>query len=171
MFQRLLDRSSTAGRNRSGSGRRDTHPVLALQRLIGNHRTTQVIARDRKKGGERAKKKEATLAHQVRVGDLGPIEIEPGAVADWVAKKKDAGDPVVSSKTGEHSEQLKALADKKGKIDKIEFQEIVGENTWVIIRFRNARIRGYSVDGETEHWTVVGYDEVNREQTSIGKAR
>ena len=170
MFQRLLDRSSTAGRHRSGSGRRDTHPVLALQRLIGNHRTTQVIARDRKRGG--GNKKQATLAYQVRVGDLGPIAIEPGAVADWIAKKKNAGDPVVSSKKGDHSEKLKALAaDKKGKIDKIEFQEIVGENTWIIVRFRNARIRGYSVDGETERWTVVDYDEVNTEQTSIGKAR
>jgi hypothetical protein len=83
--------------------------VLALQRLIGNHRTTQVIARDRKRGG--GNKKQATLPHQVRVGDLEPIAI------------------------------------------------------------RNARIRGYSVDGETERWTVVDYDEVNMEQTSIGKAR
>ena len=168
MFQRLLDRSSTAGRHRSRSGRRDTHPVLALQRLIGNRRTTQLIARDRKKGG--GSKKKATLAHQVRVGDSGPIEIEAGAVADWVAKK-DGGDPVVTSKKGDHSKELKRLSESRTKVDKIEFQSIVGENTWVIVRFRNARIKGYSLDGDTESWKVVDYDEVNREQTSIGTAR
>jgi hypothetical protein len=163
MYQRDHDRSSAPGRTRSHPAHRPrgVHPVLALQRLIGNRATVQVLAR---KGGK------GTFEHSVKIGKLGPIEIKGGNLGDWV-EKKDPEDLVVTTTKGKHSDDLKRMSEGKERIDTIEVQSIVGENSFVVIKFRNARIRGYAADGKTEQWKAVEFDAVNRAKTSIGAAR
>ena len=144
--------------------RRNVHPVLALQRLIGNRGTTRVLARQKKNKGQ--------FEHSVKFGKVGPIEIKGGNVADWVAKKTP-DDLVLTTTKGKHSDELKRMSESKERIEKLTVQSVVGENTFVVITFSNARIRGYSAEGsdKTEDWKVVDFDAVHRETTSIGKAR
>jgi hypothetical protein len=94
-------------------------------------------------------------------------------VGDWISHKADAADLVVTTVTGPHSEALKKLADGKTRVDTIEVQTISGENTWIIVTFTNARIRGYAADasGKTEQWKAVDFDHVDIKRTSIGKPR
>ena len=146
--------------------RRSASPVLALQRLAGNRGTTQLIARERKKSAG------GTYENSVKVGSLGPIEITGGNVGDWVAKKIPDTLEVTSTK-GKHSDGLKGLAEKRTKFDEIKVQAITGENSWMIITFKNARVMGYTSDeaGKTESWRLVDFDGVHRESTSIGVRR
>lgn len=165
MFQRDHNRSSEPGQTRSRPAlpRRSAHPVLALQRLIGNRGTTRVLARQ---------KNRASFEHSVTIGKLGPIEITGGNIGDWL-DKKDPDDLVVTSTKGKHSDELKRMSDSKARIDTIEVASVVGENSVVVITFKNARIRGYAADesGKTEQWKAVDFDAVKRAKTSIGTAR
>ena len=78
----------------------------------------------------------------------------------------------MTSTAGEHSENLKGLAEKRTKFDEIKVQAITGENSWMIITIRNARVMGYSSDGDkTESWKLVDFDGVHFESTSIGVPR
>jgi hypothetical protein len=121
MYQRGRHRSSAPGQTRPHT-RRSAHPVLALQRLIGNRGTVQVLARQ-----------EPPVVRAQREGR----QARPG---------RDQG--------GQH-------------------RRLVGENSIVVITFKNARIRGYAADesGKTEQWKAVDFDAVNRAKTSIGAAR
>jgi hypothetical protein len=163
MYQRQHDRGSAPGQ--AGRPRRGPHPVLALQRLIGNRGTTQLLAREKKKN-------KGQFEHSVKFGKLAPIQITGGNVADWVAKK-DPENLVLTTTKGKHSDELKRMADSRERIEKLTVQSVVGENTFVVITFSNARIRGYTAEaqGKTEDWQVVDFDAVHRETTSIGKAR
>jgi hypothetical protein len=145
--------------------RRSVVPVLALQRAVGNRGTTQVLARKGPDG--------ASFENSVRVGKLGPIEVTGSNVADWTGKRADADDLDVTSVKGKHSDELKRLSESRTRVDKIEVQSIVGQNSWVIITFKNARIRGYAADdsSKTEHWKAVDFDAVDIKRTSIGKPR
>jgi hypothetical protein len=166
MYQRDHDRSGEPGQTRSRTEpprcRAGANAVLALQRAIGNRGTVQMLAR----------KNRASFEHSVKIGKLGPIEIKGGNIADWIAKK-DPEDLVVTSAKGKHSDELKRMSDSKARIDTIEVQSVVGENSIVVITFKNARIRGYAADesGKTEQWKAVDFDAVNRAKTSIGTAR
>jgi hypothetical protein len=162
MYQREHDRNIAPGQ--TGRTRRGAHPVLALQRLIGNRGTTQLLARQKKNKG--------TFANSVKFGKLAPIEIKGGNVADWVAKK-DPENLVLTTTKGKHSDELKRMSDSRERIDTLTVQSVVGENTLVVITFSHARIKGYTADGpgKTEDWQVVDFDAVHRETTSIGKAR
>jgi hypothetical protein len=165
MYQRDHDRSSEPGQTRSRPTlpRRSAHPVLALQRLIGNRATTRVLAR----------KKEGTFEHSVKVGKLGPIEITESNIADWIGKKNPEDLILTTTKGKKHSDELKRMSDAKTRIDKIEVQSITGENSWVKVTFTNARIKGYTSDpeGKTEQWRATDFDGVHIERTSIGKPR
>jgi len=149
MYQRDHDRRSEPGQTRSRRAlpRRRAHPVLALQRLIGNRATTRVLARDKNRG---------TFEHGVKIGKLGPIEITGGNIGDWIAKK-DPENLVLTTVKGKHSDELKRMSESKARIDTIEVQSVVGENSIVVITFKNARIKGYAADGagKTEDWKVV----------------
>jgi hypothetical protein len=166
MDQRDHDRGSAPARTRPHTvlPRRDAHPVLALQRLIGNRGTVQVLARQ---------KNSAQFEHSIKVGKLGPIEVKGGNIADWLAKK-DPETLVVTSTKGKHSDELKRMSDDKTRIDTITVTSVVGENSIVVITFSHARIKGYAAadgSGKTEDWKVVDFDAVHREKTSIGAAR
>jgi hypothetical protein len=165
MHQRDHSRRSESGH--SALSRRNVHPVLALQRMIGNRGATQLLAR---KGGKVAKSG-GTFENSVKIGKLGPIEITGGNLADWVAKK-DPDTLTVTSTRGKHSDELKRKSESREKIDTIEVTAVIGENSFVVITFSHARIKGYTEgDDKTEDWTVVDFDAVHRAKTSIGAAR
>jgi len=142
--------------------RRHEDAVLALQRSIGNHGTARVLAREDKKN-------RPSFPHSVKIGKLGPIEITGGNIADWAAKKTPDDLKVISAK-GSHSDQLKHLFESKARIETVETDSVVGENTLVTIVFKACRIRRYSADGDTEEWTME-YEGAKRQTLSIGAAR
>jgi hypothetical protein len=168
MSQRDHDRRSEPrqARSRAVPPRRSADPVLALQRALGNRGTTRVLAR---KGGSGR----GTLEHSMRIGKLGAIEITESNIADWIGKKGGADDLVVTTVRGKHSDELKRLSDSKARVDTIEVQSITGQNSWVIVTFKNAVIKGYAPDpsGKTEQWTATRFDAVDIKRTSIGKPR
>jgi hypothetical protein len=78
----------------------------------------------------------------------------------------------VTSVKGKHSDELKRMADGKTRIPKLTVTAVTGQNSWVVITFSNARIKGYEVDADgKEHWQAVDFDAVHRETTSIGVPR
>jgi hypothetical protein len=163
MYQRYHDRDGEPGEPRPHPAqRRSAHPVLALQRAIGNRGTARVLARD--KGKNRP-----SFEHSVKIGKLGPIEIKGGNIAEWAAKKNPEGLNVVSAK-GKHSKALKGMFDGKTRLDSVVTSSVVGENTLVTITFTNCRIAHYALDGDTEEWTVE-FTGAARESLSIGAAR
>jgi len=150
--------------------RRSASPVIALQRLAGNRGTSQLIARERKKNKKSGR---GNFENSVKLGELPTIEITGGNVGDWVDRKKKIPETLeVTSTTGKHSEKLKGLAEKRTQFDEINVQAIVGENSWMIITFKNAHVAKYSADGGTsESWKLVDFTGVHRESTSIGVPR
>lgn len=161
MFQREHDRSTGTGH--AARPRRSAHPVLALQRLIGNRGTTQVLARQKKNAG--------SFPHSVRIGKLGPIEIKESNIADWVGKKNPETLTLTTAKGEKTSDEIKRLSEGRTRVDAIEVNSVSGENTMIKVTFRNGRIKGYADAGETESWTVTDFDAVNIERLSIGKHR
>ena len=163
MYQRIHERFTEPGRARRTLPRRGADAVLQLQRMIGNQRTTRVLARDKKKN-------EATYKNSVRVGELGPIEIKDGNLAEWQEGKEAPDVLTLTTTKGKHSDKLKKLAEGKDR-NTVEVQLIVGQNGWLQITITNARVRRYSADGETESWQVFDFEAVARKRTSIGKFR
>jgi hypothetical protein len=141
---------------------RSEDAVLALQRTIGNQGTARVLARDKDKN-------RPSFEHSVKVGKLGPIEIKGGNIADW-AVKKTPDDLKVTSAKGAHSEELKRLFESKARIETVETDSVVGENTLVTIVFGGCRVRRYSADGDTEEW-MVEFETAKRQTLAIGAAR
>ena len=172
MYQRDHDLTSGPGQTRQRPlSRRGAHPVLALQRLIGNRATTRLLARDRA-GKKTSKKNKGTMENSIKIGKLGPIEIKGGNLADWVAKKVPEK-LIVTSTKGKHSTKLKGLSDDGTRFDKIDLQAVTGANNWLVITFKNARVADYTLDEETntESWKLVEFDGVHFESTSIGVPR
>lgn len=162
-------RSSGPGRARSQTAqpRRRANPVHALQRALGNRGTMRVLGR--KQGGSGS----GTFEHSVRIGKLGPVQITESNIADWIGRKADAEDLIVTTVQGRHSSELKRMSDSKARIDTLEVQSISGQNSWVIVTFKNAVITGYTPDaaGKSESWKAVRFDAVDIKRTSIGKPR
>jgi hypothetical protein len=169
MYQRDHDLLSDPGQTRQRPlSRRGAHPVLALQRLIGNRATTRLLAR---KDGAKTKNK-GTMENSIKIGKLGPIEIKGGNLAEWVAKKVPE-QLIVTSTKGKHSEKLKRLSDDGTRFDEINVHAVTGANHWLVITIKNARVAGYSLDESTntESWKLVDFDGVHFESTSIGVPR
>jgi hypothetical protein len=166
MFRRYHDRSrEPQTRPDPPPPRRSVDAVLGLQRDIGNRATAQVLARDKRDKD----KNRPSFEHSVKIGKLGPIEITGGNIADWAAKKDPDGLKVISA-TGKHSDELKRLFDGKARIDSVETNSVVGENSLVTITFKDCRIKRYSADGDKEEWTVE-FASAKRQTLSIGAAR
>ena len=164
MYERYHERSRDPDKRRPDPPQPHTgvNAVLALQRAIGNHGTTQVLARE-------TDKNRPNFPHSVKIGKVGPIEVTGGNVADWAAKKDPDGLKVISVK-GKHSAELQRLFESKARIDSIETSSVVGENSLVTITFTDCRIRRYSGEGDKEEWTVE-FQRANRQTLSIGAAR
>src|SRR4051794_25672569 len=161
MYQRDHRRSS--GPSHAGLPRRGAHPVLALQRLIGNRGTARVLARDKKKNA-------ANFARSVQFGTFGPIEVKGGNVDDWVGTTTP-DELVLTTVTGKQSDQLKRLSGGKTRVDKLVLSAVSGENTMIPITFSHVLVKDYAVDGRTESWRVTDFDAVHRDRVSIGAAR
>ena len=73
MYERYHERSRDRDKRRPDPPQPHTgvNAVLALQRAIGNHGTTQVLARE-------TDKNRPNFPHSVKIGKLGPIdELDP----------------------------------------------------------------------------------------------
>ena len=147
--------------------RRPDSPVLALQRALGNRATAQLLARKGIGSGR------GTFDNSVQIGRLGPIEITQSNVGDWIAHKSSASDLEVTTVMGKHSTELQQMADGKTRVDSIQVQSLSGQNSWILVTFRHAVIRGYAADSssKTEQWKVTDFDAVHIDRTSIGKPR
>jgi len=166
-FHRDPDRTRgpRQGPSRAARGRAAS-PVIGLQQALGNRGTGQVLARRPAAG-------QGTLEHSVRIGRLGPVEVKESNAADWASHKADAADLVITTVKGRHSKELQRLADGRTRVDRIEVQAVTGQNSWVIVTFKNAVITGYEADpgGKTESWTATRFDGVDIKRTSIGTPR
>ncbi len=168
MSQRYQNRGSESSepRPRQAVPRRSASPVLALQRAVGNRGTTRVLARDGKSGG-------GTFENSVRIGKLGPIEITESNIGDWIGKKTDVDDLILTTAKGRHSDELKRMSDGKTRVETIEVTSLSGQNSWVVVTFKHALITGYAADpsGKTEQWKATQFDAVDIKRTSIGAPR
>src|SRR6202012_2455718 len=169
MAHRDHDRSNAPaqGRARTGPPRRGESPGLALQRRLGIRATAQLLARQGAGSGR------GTFENSVEVGTLGPIEITQSNIGDWIAHKSSAENLILTTAVGPYSSDLKQMAGAKAKVDKIQVQTLVGENSWGIVTFTHAVIRDYAADasGKTEQWKATHSGPVHIEPTSIGKPR
>jgi hypothetical protein len=147
--------------------RRPDSPVLALQRALGNRATAQLLARKGSGSGR------GTFDNSVQIGRLGPIEITQSNVGDWIAHESSASDLEATTVMGKHSTELQQMADGKTRVDSIQVQSLSGQNSWILVTFRHAVIRGYAADSssKTEQWKVTDFDAVHIDRTSIGKPR
>jgi hypothetical protein len=155
-------------RRQPATQRRTAGPVAELQRSLGgNQATASVLAR---KG---VKKNKGTFEHSVRIGKLGPIEIKDSNVADWTSSKNGAGDLVVATATGKHSDELKKMADGNSRIETLEVTSVTGQNTWVVLMFKHGLIADYEADksARTEKWKLSRFDAVDIKRLAIGAAR
>lgn len=168
MLQGDRDRTIQAGRagSRTTLPPRSANPVLALQRSVGNRGTTRLLARKAVAG-------HGTFEHSVQIGKLGPIEVTQSNVDEWVGKKSQPDEIVVTSVKGKHSAELKHLSDSKNRVETVQFSTITGQNSWAIVTIKHGIIKGYAADpsGTTEQWTLTGFDGVDIKRTSIGTPR
>jgi hypothetical protein len=137
--------------------RRNSNPVLTLQRSIGNRAVGQVLAREPDRTGT------------VHIPGVGEIKVKGGNLEEW------AGTAVldtveVTSKKGKHSAKLQKLATERTRTDvKVmiapahqEGEDLnVGGGTQLDIK--GVRVKGYSVDAEgVEKWTITDFEKVGR---------
>jgi len=134
----------------------DQHPVLALQRSIGNRAVTQMLARAPATSGT------------VHIHGVGEIKVKGGNLEDWTAG--EAPDTVtVTSHKGRQSAKLEQLAQAGTKADvKVTIapanqageQLNVGGGT--LLEITGARVEGYAVEGGAESWRLSGFTNVHR---------
>lgn len=158
------DRYRDGGEPRTGS-RRAAGPVAGLQRALGNRGLGRALAR------KPATATRGTFEHSVRIADLGTIEVKESNASDWTDGKSGAGDLVLTTVKGKHSDKLKRMADGGDRIDAVEVQTITGQNSWVTVTFKHGRIRAYEADEKTERWKLTRFDAVAINRLSIGKPR
>ena len=165
-FHRDPDRTRGPRQGGSPARGRAASPVIGLQHALGNRGTGQVLAR-------RPVAQKGTFEHSVRIGKLGPVEVAESNVADWTSHKAGAEDLVITTVKGRHSGDLQRLADGRTRVDRIEVQVLTGQNSWAVVTFKNAVIRGYEADPEGKHesWTAIRFDGVDIRRTSIGVPR
>src|SRR4051795_12404221 len=133
MYQR--DHRRGSGPSRPVLPRGGTHPVLELQRLVGNRATTRLLARDKKKNA-------AGFARSVQFGTFGPIEVKGGNVDDWIGTKTP-DDLILTTGKGKQSDELKQLSGGKGRVEKLVLTVVSGENTLITITISHALVKDY----------------------------
>ena len=139
--------------------RQGAQPVLRLQGKIGNRATGQVLARQ---------PATATNMGTIQVDKLPSIKITGGNIGDWAAKK-EADYLEITSEKGKHSAKLEKLSKDKTKVPTIKVTTPMVDQDGkhlaygdVVIEFGNARIVGYSLDGNTETWRVTEWESAHR---------
>jgi hypothetical protein len=159
MPERATDRRGESGGSRDAAprARRGSNPVLALQRSIGNRAVVQVLARD------------PVATGTVQIPGVGTIKVKGGNLEDWAGK--DTFDTVqVTSQKGKHSAKLEKLATAKTKMAvkvTIAPANAAGDELNVgggtLLEIEDARVEGYSVDGQgVETWRLGHFEHVRR---------
>jgi hypothetical protein len=135
-------------------GSRASHPVLALQRALGNRAVGQMLARK-------------TAAPTIQIGKLA-IEVAGGNIAAWTTGEVPESLQVTSQK-GRHSAELERMSKEHTRIDSLTLTIPAGNNAGqeidlgsTAVQITNGRVKGYEVDGKTESWRVVDFDGVHR---------
>jgi hypothetical protein len=158
MPERDIDRRRDRGRGQASPGlRRSSNPVLTLQRSIGNRAVGQVLAR------------EPVRTATVEIPGVGSIKVKGGNLEEW------AGTAVldtveVTSKTGKHSAKLEKVATARTRMDiKVMIApaskegEDLNVGGGIQLEIKDARIKGYSVDGDgVETWRIADFENVKR---------
>jgi hypothetical protein len=158
MRDREIDRRRERERAQASASSlsRDSHPILALQRAIGNHAVAQVLARTPATTGT------------VQIHGVGGIKVTGGNLEDWVGK--EAPDTVdVTSHKGKHSAGLEKLSTAHTKTDvkvTISPASNAGEELNVgggtVLEIKDARIKHYAVADDVETWRIADFTNVHR---------
>jgi len=132
-------------------------PVLRLQREIGNRATGELLAR------APATKDLGT----VQIDKLPAIKILGGNAGDWA--KKQPATLEITSKKGKHSPTLERLSRDGSKIPNLKVTSPIANQSGqhldfgsVVLEFGNARVTGYTVDGNVEMWRAVDFETARR---------
>jgi hypothetical protein len=138
--------------------RRTNDPVLALQQAVGNRAFGQLLAR------------KGSVEPTIKIGK-STIVVAGGNIADW-ATGGDVPDVLdVTSQKGKHSAELERLSKERTRVPVLtltvakQSSSPSGEQLDVgslAIEIKNARIKGYALDGKTESWHVADFDGVHR---------
>jgi hypothetical protein len=162
MRDREIDRRRERERSQTSPSplSRDSHPILALQRAIGNHAVAQILARTPATTGT------------VEIHGVGGIKVTSGNLEDWVGK--DAPDTVdVTSHKGKHSAGLEKLSTAHTKMDvkvAISPANKAGEELSVgggtVLEIKDARIKHYAVADDVETWRIADFTNVHRTKTT-----
>ena len=158
MPDRERDRRREASRTQASPSllRRSSHPVLALQRSIGNRAVVQVLARAPVRTGT------------VQIDAVGEIKVKGGNLEEWAGK--GAPDTVeVTSEKGKHSAKLERMSNARTRTDvkvtispanKAGEELSVGAGT--LLEIKDARIKRYVVEDGVETWRVADFENVKR---------
>jgi Tfp pilus assembly major pilin PilA len=158
MTERTTDRRREPGRSQAQRSpvHRSSNPVLALQRSIGNRAVAQVLARA------------AVRTGTVQISGVGEIKVKGGNLDEW-AGKETPDTVVVTSAKGKHSPKLEKLSNAGTRTDvKVTIapandageQLSVGGGT--LLEIKDARIKGYTIQGGEETWRVAEFENLHR---------
>jgi hypothetical protein len=138
--------------------RRASEPALTLQQAVGNRAFGQLLAR------------KGSVNPTIKLGK-STIVVAGGNIADW-ATGGDIPDALdVTSQKGKHSGELERLSKERTRVPVLtltvakQSKSTGGEQLDVgslAIEIKNARIKGYALDGKTESWQVADFDNVHR---------
>ncbi len=160
MLEREIDRRRERGRAQAPAPRTDHHPVLALQRAIGNRAVAQMLARAPATTGS------------VHTHGVGEIKVQGGNLEAWTGKEAPETVDVTSHK-GRHSAKLEKLASAQAKTDvkvTISAANKAGEELSVgggtTLEITGARIADYAVADGMETWRLTDFTSVHRTKIS-----
>jgi hypothetical protein len=155
MREREIDRRRERDRAQAAASLLSPHPILALQRSIGNRAVAQVLARS------------PATAGTVQIHGVGDIKVTGGNLEEWTGTEAPETVAVMSHK-GKHSAKLEKLSTAATKTDvKVtiaaankggEFS--IGAGTELEIK--NARIADYAVADGVETWRLADFTSVHR---------
>lgn len=161
MPEREIDRRRERGRAQAPPApvHRDLHPVLALQRAIGNRAVAQVLARVPATTGS------------VHIPGVGEIKVTGGNLEAWTgAETPDTVD--VTSHKGKHSAKLEKLSHAGTKTDvklTISPAHKAGEQLdmgGTVLEIKDARVMDYAVADGAETWRLDHFTNVHRTKTT-----
>jgi hypothetical protein len=135
---------------------RESHPILALQRAIGNRAVAQMLARAPATTGT------------VQIHGVGDIKVTGGNLKQWAGSEVPETVTVTSHK-GKHSAKFEKLANAGAKTDikltlapetKVGEELNVGGGT--VVEIKGGRIEGYAVADGVESWRLAEFTNVHR---------
>jgi hypothetical protein len=136
--------------------RREPHPVLALQRLIGNRATAQVLARAPATTGS------------VHISGVGDIKVKGGNLQDWTGSTAPETVDVTSHK-GRHSAKLEKLSGEQTRTDvKVTIApafnagEHLNAGGGTTLEIKGARIHDYAAADGAETWRLAEFTALHR---------